>query len=51
MTTLIYGGSEGTEDVPKWAFSLVTLILTAIFTVSLQMGLNAQANDSKGQEK
>ena len=51
MTTLIYGGPEGTEDVPKWAFSLVTLIFTAIFTVSLQMGLNAQANDSKGQEK
>ena len=47
MSVLVYGS----EEVPRWAFSLVTLTFTAIFLVGLQMGLNAQTNDSQGQEK
>ena len=47
MTVLFYG----TEEVPRWAFSTVTLAFTAIFVVGLQMGLNAQSSDSQRQEK
>ena len=51
MAQLGYGESGGMEEAPRWAFDTVTLAFTAIFLVSLQMGLNAQAKDSQKQKK
>ena len=51
MTVLVFGGPEGTEDVPRWAFSLVTLTFTAILSVGLQSCLNARSNGGKGDEE
>ena len=51
MTVLVHGGPEGTEEVPRWAFSLVSLTFTAIGLVDLHMCLNAQANHSQTTEE
>ena len=51
IVVLVYGGPEGTETVPQWAFSLVTLTFTAIIAVSLHLCLSARAKDSQEQEE